>query len=61
MVLVYKCGHEKFNTVKYQYERCVLNNVTKIIRYTDELKKQLVDLYQIVPLAISVASMVSQM
>ncbi len=30
LVLVYKCGHEKFNTIKYKYnERCVLNNVQK--------------------------------
>ena len=29
VVLVYKCGHEKFNTVKYFYERCVLNGVQK--------------------------------
>ena len=46
LVLVYKCGHKEFNKVQYKQERRVLNISKNVIRYSEEFKQQIVDLYQ---------------
>ncbi|WP_097016057.1 transposase [Anaerocolumna aminovalerica] len=44
MVLVYKYGHEKFNTIKCFIKVCV-KQCPRSTHYSEEFKQQIVDLY----------------